>query len=70
MWCPYFWHLKHLLHLLGSMELIKFQDVAVGLDLFFAFTNGDASGICHVLCYSQEQLPTSDNSFGCIQSFM
>ena len=25
------------LHLLGSMKLIKCQDVAIGLDLFFTF---------------------------------
>ena len=37
------------LHLLGSMELIKCQDVAVGLDLFFAFSNGDSSDVCHSL---------------------
>ena len=58
------------LHLLGSTELIKCQDVAVGLDLFFAFSNGDSSDVCHLLCYSQGQLPTSDNSFGCVQSFV
>ena len=58
------------LHLLGSMKLIKCQDVAVGLDLFFTFSNGDTSDICHLLCYSQGQLPTSDNSFGCVQSFV
>ena len=45
-------HLKPLkttvdLHLLESMELIKCQDVAVGLDLFFAFSNGDSSDVCH-----------------------
>ena len=40
------------LHLLGSMELIKYQDVADGLDLFFAFSNGDSSDVCHLLCYS------------------
>ena len=81
MWCPYFWHLKHPqdcwdihlnplktivdLHLFGGMELIKCQDVAVGLDLFFAFSNGDSSDVCHslfsqhycyLLCYSQGQL--------------
>ena len=27
------------------MELIKCQDVAVGLDLFFAFSNGDSSDV-------------------------
>ena len=37
------------LHLLGSMELIKGQDVAVGLDLFFAFSNRDSSDVCHPL---------------------
>ena len=61
------------------MELIKCQDVAVGLDLFFAFSNRDSSDVCHslfsqhychLLCYSQGQIPTSDNSFGCVQSFM
>ena len=44
------------------MELIKCQDVAVGLDLFFVFSNGDSSDVCHslfsqcyspLLCYSQ-----------------
>ena len=33
------------LHLLGSKGLIKSQDVSVGLDSFFAFSNGD-SNIC------------------------
>ena len=56
--------------LLRSMELIKCQDVAIGLDLFFAFSNGDSFDVCHLLCYSQGQLPTTDNSFGCVQSFM
>ena len=51
-------HLKPLktivdLHFLGSMKLIKCQDVAVGLDLFFAFSNGDSSDVCHLLCHSQ-----------------
>ena len=58
------------LHLLGSMELIKCQDVDVGLDLFFAFSNGDSSDVCHRLCYSQGKLPTSEYYFGCVQSFM
>ena len=47
------------LHLLGSMELIKCQDVAVGLDLFFAFSNGDSSDVCHsqfFKCYSHPLL--------------
>ena len=35
------------LHLLGSMELIKCQNVGVGLDLFFTFSNGNSSDICH-----------------------
>ena len=54
----------------GSMELIKCQDVAVGLDLFITFSNGDSSDVCHLLCYIQGQLPTSDCSFVCVQSFM
>ena len=58
------------LHLFESMDLIKCQDVAVGLDLFFAFSNGDSSDVCHLHCYSQGQLSTSDNSFGCVQSFV
>ena len=65
LWCPYFWHLKHLrgsgtycstlskqladLHLLGSMMLIKCQDISVDLDSFFAFSNGDSSNICNSL---------------------
>ena len=35
------------LDLLGSMQLIKCQDVAIGLDLFFAFSNVDSSDVCH-----------------------
>ena len=62
LWCPYFWHLKSLrgtrtysltlktianFHFLGSMGLVKCQDVSVGLDSFFAFSNGDSSYICN-----------------------
>ena len=91
-WCPYFWHLKHLrrywdilftsladLYLLGSIGQIKSQDVGVGLDLFFTFSSGDSSYVCHSLffqgycnlcCCSQGQLPTSDNSLRRVQSFV
>ena len=31
------------LHLLGNTGLIKCQDVSVGLDSFFAFSDGDSS---------------------------
>ena len=37
------------LQLLGSMGQVKCQDVGVGLDLFFAFSNGDSSDVCHSL---------------------
>ena len=33
------------LHLFGSMGLIKFKDVSVGLDSLFAFSKGDSSYI-------------------------
>ena len=36
------------LHLLGSMRLVKCQDVSVGLDSFLAFSNGD-SYVCNSL---------------------
>ena len=94
LWCPYFWHLKHLgswdillnslktiadLHLLGSMRLIKCQDVSVGLDSFFAFSDGDSfyvcnsrfsQGWCYLLFCSQCQLPTLDNSLGSVEFLM
>ena len=38
------------LHLLGSTGLVKCQDVSVGLDSFFAFSNGD-SYICNSLFF-------------------
>ena len=37
------------LHLFGSTGLIKCQDVSVGLDSFFAFSDGDSSYICNSL---------------------
>ena len=62
LWCPNFWHLKHLwdvllnslktivdLHLFRSLVMIKCQDVSVGLDSFFAFSNGDPSYVCNSL---------------------
>ena len=61
------------------MGLIKWQDVGVGLDLFSAFSNGDSSGVCHalfpqnccyLLCSSQGQLPTYDDSFRSVLSFV
>ena len=66
-------------HFLGNIGLIKYQDVGIGLDLLSAFSNGVSSdgyhslfsrGCCHLLYYSQGQLPTSDNSFKSVQSFM
>ena len=65
-------------HLLGIMGPVKCQDVSVSLDSFFAFSNGDSSYICYCLfsqgwCYllcCQCQLPTPDNSYGSIASFM
>ena len=59
-------------HLHGSMGMIKFQDVGVGLDLFFPFLMFDVCRFlfskccCHLFCCNQGQLPTSDNSFGCV----
>ena len=37
------------LHLLRSTGLIKYQDVSVGLDSFFTFSDGDSSYICNSL---------------------
>ena len=37
------------LHLLGSTGLIKCQDVSVGLDSFFVFSDGDSSYVCNSL---------------------
>ena len=37
------------LHLLGSMGLVKCQDVSVGLDSYFTFSNGDFSEVCNSL---------------------
>ena len=95
LWYPYYWHLKHpsgtdtycsmpskqqlIFYFLGSMGLIKYQDVGVGLEWFFVFSNGDSSdvcdsmfsqGCCYLLCCSQGQLPTSDNPFRNVQSFV
>ena len=65
-------------HFLGNIGLIKCQDVGVGLDLLL-FSNGNSSDVCqapfsqgysHLLCCSQGQLPTFDNSFRSVQSFM
>ena len=65
--------------LLGSTGLIKFQDVIVNLDSFFAFSDGDSSYICNSLfsqgwCYlffcSKCLLPTTDNSFGSVEFLM
>ena len=51
--------------LLVSIGLINCQDVGVGLDLFFTFSNGDSSDVCnslfsrgywHHLCFNQRQL--------------
>ena len=67
------------LHLLGSTRLIKCQDVSVGLDSLFAFSDGDFSyicnsqfsqGWCYLLFCSQCQLSTPDNSLGSIQFLM
>ena len=37
------------LHPLGSVGLVKFQDIRVDLDLLFSCSNGDSSNICHSL---------------------
>ena len=37
------------LHLVGSAGLIKCQDVSVGLDSLFTFSDGDSSYICNSL---------------------
>ena len=66
------------LHLLGCMGLVKCQDVSVGLNLFFVFSNGSSNvcnslfsqGCCNLLFCSQHLLPTPDNSFGSVKSFM
>ena len=44
-WCVQFNSHKTIvdLQLLGSMGLIKCQNVSVGLDSFLAFSNGDSS---------------------------
>ena len=39
------------LHLLRRIELIKCKDVSVGLDSYFAFTNGDSTYICNSLFF-------------------
>ena len=63
----------------GLANVASCLDVGVGLGLFFTFSNSNSSDVCHslffenychLLCYSQGQLPTSDNSFISIQSFM
>ena len=36
-------------HFLGSKGLVKCQDVGVGLDLFYPFSNGDSSDALHSL---------------------
>ena len=59
------------------MELFKCQDVSIGLDSFFTFSNGVSyvhhslfsQGCSYLLC-TQRQLPTPDNSFGSVESFM
>ena len=67
------------LHLYGSMGLTKCRDVSVGLDSFFAFSNGDYSYIvnslfskswCYLFFWSQCQLPIPDNSIGNAEFFM
>ena len=66
------------LHLLGSMGLIKFQDVSGSLGLYFAFSNGDSyiynslfsQGWCYLLFCCHCQLPTPHNSFGSVELLM
>ena len=66
------------LHLLGSTELIKSQDVSVGLDLMLAFSDGDSYvrnflfflGWFYLLFCSQCQLPTPDNFLGSVELLM
>ena len=66
-------------HFLRNMGLVKCPDVDVGLDLLSALSNSNSSdlcrslfsqGCCHRHCCSQSQLPTPDNSFKCVQSFL
>ena len=60
------------LHLIGSTGLIKCQDVSVGLDSFFAFSNGDSyiwNSLFSQGC-SQSQLLTLDNSLGSVEFLM
>ena len=65
-------------HLVGSTGLIKYQDVSVGLDSFFAFSNGDSYicnslfpyGWCYLVFCSQCQHPTPDNSFERVEFLM
>ena len=68
-----------LLHPCGRTELIKRQDVSVGLDSLFAFSDGDSFYICNSLfsprgCYplfcSQCQFPIPDNFLGSVQFLM
>ena len=63
-------------HFLKNTGLIKYQDICIGLDLPPAFSNSNSSDVCHFLfsqgyCHlfhcSQGQLPTSNNSFWCLQ---
>ena len=65
--------------LFGNTGLIKYQDVSIGLDSFFAFSGGDSSyicnslfsqGWCNLLFCSQYQLPTPDNSLGSVEFLM
>ena len=67
------------LYLLGAMELIKCQDVSVGLDSFFAISSGNPSyiyyslfsqGWCYILFCNQCQIPIPENSYGNIESLM
>ena len=64
------------LHFLGSIGRIKYQDVSVGLDLFFAFSNGRSyvcnslfsQGWCYLLFCSECRLlitPLEVLSFSC-----
>ena len=66
-------------YFLGNTGLIKCWNVSVGLNLLSTLSNSNSfdvchflfsQGCCHLLQCSQSQLPTSDNSFQCFQSFI
>ena len=67
------------LHLLGRVELVKCQDVRVGLDSLLAFSDEDSTYVCnplfsqgsfYLLFCNQHQLPTPDKSLGNVEFLM